>query len=527
MRSVEEMQRARALVIVMFIWGGMTLWNFGLPGLQFDEANHYAFVPGLKSEAAARLSHFRLPDNYLDEADGVRQFPIVGGSVYNSVIGAYLGLPYFLVADHSQGSLRLFTAGLVLAAILAVTVLVGRLVGWRAAVVAGAIIATDPSHVFSARAQGAPIWPVILFWALSANFLLTSARRDGGSGRAAALAGASLGLSVMSYFIGLFIALPLVAAALFIHWRNPRCLALFIGSGLVAYSPFLYAMWSIQLVQPELLRNFGVPDWAQRSSITLFGLDNLARLNRIVMGSFAAHDFAGGITGRFATEGGWLRLPAFLSAGCLGAWIVLKRRDVSTELPAFFTLVGVTVLLYLAAMFLLKATSVHHLLPLTVVVAAACAGTLAIRGPMKFLAMAVCAILLVSNLASLRNAHERLQETGGRGFHNESYTLAPRMLAGPLRDYHPVFAGWGTHLQFLFLSDGQIPYTFIWSPQPETITRLLARHGGVAVVVPHADREIVEQGFTASEVLSFQQRSGEELFMIFLLEADAQRIATD
>ena len=521
-QDIGSVHPARALTIVALVWGVMTMWNFDLPGLQMDEANHYAFIPGIKSEAAAQLVHFRLPDNYIDERDGVRRFPIVGGSVYNSVMGAYLGLPYFAVTGHSQGSLRIFSAGLALVAILAITNLVGTVFGWSAAALAGAIIATDPSHVFSARSQGASIWPVILFWALSANLLLHSARHRDGSAWAAALGGACLGFSVMSYFIGLFLALPIVAAALIVYRRNLRQLALFIGAGLLAFSPFIYAMISIYIEQPELLGNFGVPDWAERPSIERFSLENLSRLKTIVMGSFASSDFAGGITGRFSTEAEKLRILAFLIAAGLCALIAVSRRAFAVDQRAFFWLVGAILLLHLTAMFLLKATSVHHLLPVTTIAAAACASTISIQGWFKYLALGICAILLVSNLASLRAAHASLLETGGRGYHNESYSLAPRMLAGPLKDYHPVFVGWGSHLQFLFLTDGRMPYSFAWGPDPERVSGLLKRHERAAVVVPHGDSDFVGKHFVVSERVDFRQRNGQALFAIFLLEADRQ-----
>ena len=54
-------RRSIALVIfiavVSFLMGW---WHIGLPGLQMDEVNHAAFVPGILDENAARLHHYRL-----------------------------------------------------------------------------------------------------------------------------------------------------------------------------------------------------------------------------------------------------------------------------------------------------------------------------------------------------------------------------------------------------------------------------------------------------------------------------------
>jgi hypothetical protein len=204
--------------------------------------------------------------------------------------------------------------------------------------------------------------------------------------------------------------------------------------------------------------------------------------------------------------------------------MAFNRKALSGEQRAFFWVAGLILFLYLSAMFLLKATSFHHLLPLTMIAAAAAASTLYSRGLMRPLALTIAAFLLISNLASLRNAHDRLLETGGRGFHNENHTLVAELLSGPLMDYHPVFAGWGFHLQFLLLTDGHTPYTFLWSPEVARIDSLLRQHGQVAVVVPHAEYSSVGQTFRSSKKLIFQQRDGVDLFQIYLLEAKSERL---
>jgi len=509
----------RVGLILALLWAVMTLWNFGLPGLHLDEANHYAFVSGIKSESAARLHHYRLPDNYLDRKDELSQYPILGGSVYNSPIVAYLGLPYFAVTGHSVASLRIYSALIGLAAILSLATLVGRIFGWPAALLAGAIITTDPTHVFSVRSQGIPFWPTLLFWALAANFLLTAVRAQKRSAWPAIASGSCLGFSVLAYFVGFFLALPLVVAAFVSLRRRPLHLAAFVLAGLLTYSPMIYALISIQVSNPDLLRNFGMPDWTARPSMATFSLENLSRLKTITLGAFGDHDFATWITGHVAFNLTVPRMLAFGLGGGLILMIALLRQNTPTRQTVSYGLFGAILALYFCGLLLLKATSLHHLLPITILAAMACAGAVAARGRIRSLAVAICVLLIASNLFVLNVAQNRLVETGGRGYHNESYSQLAPLLEGPLRDYRPIFAGWGFHLQFLFLTDGRVPYTFVGRPDIERISRLLAEHRALAVVVPVADRETVANATAPELELRFAQRDGVELFSVFLLSS--------
>ena len=501
----------------------MTLWNFGLPGLQLDEANHYAFIPGIQSEAIDGRNHFWLPDNHFDAKDGVRRFPVVGGSVYNSPVLAYLGVPYFSVTGYSITSLRIFTAIIALISILTLSVLIGRLFGWPAAMLSGLIVATDPSHIFLARSQGAPIWPVVMFWALAANGVLTLARNTKSSIWVSIISGACIGWSVMAYFVGLFLALPLVFLAIIVLWKRPWHMLAFLIAGFVAYLPVIYAFVSIYIANPEMLRNFGAPDWAARSSISLFSKENFSRFGNVTIGALGTYEFAQGVIGRFPTAFPDFRLVAFASAILLAVAALAKRWSDYVSQRAFFWLMGGIFTLYLVAIFLLKATSVHHMLPATVLAAAFCAGLVTIRSPLRIAAISIGFILLFTNLLTINSAHNRLNETGGHGYHNESYSVITSVLTEQHGSYHPVFIGWGFHLQFQFLTEGKEPYNFMWQPRIELIRELLDQHDKVAIISDVYNDETIKQAFEVEEVLHFGQRDGVELFTIALIRADQQK----
>jgi len=514
----------RTYVLIALLWSGMTLWNFGLPGLQLDEINHYAFIPGIKSESAARLSHYRLPDNYLDESDGVRRFPIVGGSVYNSPVTAYLGLPYFMVSGHSQEAVRIFSAFLALISILALARVTGKLFGWPAALLAGAIIATDPTHVFATRSQGISIWPVLLFWALAANLMLRITQEGSSPAWRSALCGALLGWTAMAYFIGFFLAVPTALFCLFLLRDRPRHLVAFVAAGLLAYAPMLYALASIQAISPQLLDNFGMPSWAERGSIGLLSLDNLGRLGSLLFGAFGSFEFARGVTGHFSAPQAPLRLTLFSISILMIVGVILRRSGASTSQRASLGIFAGLGVLYLAGIFALKATSVHHLIPLTILAAVACASLVALGRFTRFAAASIGTVLLITNLMAGQKAHTALTETGGYRFHNEGHSLVALMLAGPLSEYHPVFTAWGFHLQFLFLTDGQRPYSVISGADRQRIDELLQRHGKISLIVKIDELDRVRAAFEIQHEILFTQRNGPELFAMVLVTAADQGI---
>lgn len=522
LNSFESKITVLVLFCVTVLWASITLWNFNLPGFQTDEANHYAFVPGILSEDASRLHHYRLPDNYFDGLDGQYQYPVLGGSVYNSVVTAYLSLPYFQITEMSVGSARVFTSFLALTSILLALILIGRIFGWPVSLVAGLILLTDPSHVMLARSQGASIWPVVLFFGIAANVLLSIARGNANS-IFIFVTGFSIGLSAASYFIGLFFCFPLILAGLWILRQNIRFLLLFVVSGVLGYLPVLYGIASIYIENPEILSGFGVPDWAAHESYAVLNGENWRRFLFLLYSGLVRFQFAQGVTGSFATSFSEIRLAAIALSAVLIVLQFVKPHlsDTKQKVNAYLLFFGI-LFSYFLMMFSLKASSFHHLLPVSIVVGLACASLISLNRYYRWFGYSICAILLVSNLTSLHSAHERLAETGGRGYHNESYSKLPFVLTENMPDYHPVFADWGFHLQFLFLTNGEVEYDFIGRPDIDAIHSLLGEHDRVAIVTQARNSEVIENAYIVDKKLTFNQRDGVELFSIHLLSMDQQ-----
>jgi len=98
------------------------------------------------------------------------------------------------------------------------------------------------------------------------------------------------------------------------------------------------------------------------------------------------------------------------------------------------------------------------------------------------------------------------------------------MLAGPLSEYHPVFTAWGFHLQFLFLTDGQRPYSVISGADRQRIDELLQRHGKISLIVKIDELDRVRAAFEIQHEILFTQRNGPELFAMVLVTAADQGI---
>ncbi|ADH91056.1 hypothetical protein Snov_3786 [Ancylobacter novellus DSM 506] len=511
--------RGRSVIAILaLIWIFMVYWDFGLPGLQADEANHYAFAPGILSEGAARLHHYRYPDNFIDRLDGLARYPIVGGSLYNTDIGAYVGIPLFISIGFSVESLRIFEGFLTFGAILSLVALIARIFGWGPAFFFGLIAITDPSNIFSARSQAHYFWYVILFAALAAHCLLSDYWQPRRSPWLAIGAGSSTALSVLCYFVGVFFAIPLILTAIWTYRRRPWHLVAFLIAGIVAYSPVIYAVVSIYLASPALLANFGMPGFALAESIPTFSVENLRRMSNLIQGGFGYYGHALGVVGYFRDNYSTVRLA--IIGGMLALLVVtaLRSRSPDSTKSAFYLVASGCVAAFITGAFFLKAINYHHFIAYAVVVYMLMASLIASDRVVKTIAIAACSVLIATNLVALHAAHKALNKTGGLAYHNEAYSVPAELFRTTLKDYRPVFASWGSHLQFLFQTRGRIPYTFIGSPSTAEFSTLVKQYGKIAIIIGVKERRTVTDfGGPVDFEMHFSQRDGAPLFDIILV----------
>jgi hypothetical protein len=523
--SYHRTQQVLTVTVVLYaVWHVTTFWHFGLPGLYLDEAHHLAYIPGIFSKQAALLHTYRAADNI---AASLRQFPILGGNVYSSAIDTYVGLPFILFFGFSLESLRLFYALIELMTVLAGALLMLRIAGGSFAALFGIIALTDPLITFAARSDANMFFFVVLFSTIAGHILLTYQRSSAPSTMLPLSCGIMIGWSVMAYFVGAFIAVPLGISALILMRHHLRDQIALVAGMFIGYLPVIYGILSVYLIAPQQL---GMPEFAVReqAEFSTFSVANVERFLTVLKNTFGDFRFVQEITGSFDTDFSTVRILIVLVVFCItvaGAipfvsHVQTKKRNIPTGI-AFLAIAT----LFACATFALKSMQSYHWIPLVflfyafVVIQANWAKVLK---PIIILAIAA---LIVVNCIALVRSQQALAQTGGYQLHNESYSLPAILWRTTLRQYTPVFIDWGFNLQFLFQTRGRVPYVFNQHATPSDIKALLKEPGPVAMITwrtPDQMRRLL--GDHIETELPFYQRDGVYLYTIFLLTPVAAKL---
>lgn len=503
-------------------------WNFELPGIHMDEVNHAAFGVGILDKDTVRLHHYRLPDNYFDSIDQVYQYPILGGSFYNSVITAYLGLPIYKVFGFSFESLRLFHAGLGFLCVVLGAFLIARAVGYPAAYIFAVLVTTNPDFIFSLRSQGAIFWPVV-FFTLAAVFAFVRAAATPISYRRKWLifcAGLCLGWSVASYFVGAFVVFPVLIFAWLkldrsFEYFSPLLIGLFIG-----YLPVIYAVTSVYLANPMSLSTYGMPEFALRDKTALLSIDNLVRMKNLFLSSLSKFSLTKSVVGQFSISASWLRTFSFSALALLSLWTVL-RTDNTDKVTRTIYLTLVILLTFVIGAFFLKGMHAHHMLPLYFVLAIQASLLICLPGITRYLSAIMVGILLFGNVYALNLSHSSLENTAGRKYHNENYAAVARILKEECAECHPVFTLWGHHLSYLFLTKGIKEYTYLPSAETSKLKTLLYQYGHIAIITDaktFKSMEFNRNDMDLSRTLYMRQRNGTPQYEIHILKISQRKL---
>lgn len=508
---------ATCVAIIATVYALFLIINFDLPGPQMDFVNHVAFAPGILDAKAAALPHYRLPDNIF----GMYRYPIVGGSTYNTTIMPYLGLPFFLVFGFTLGGLKAFYGILALLAILVVHHLVRGIAGALPGLLVGIYLCTEPLLVFAIRAPGVYFFLTFLLSGLALIILMRAARSKSKSLWLPFLAGLTLGLAGISYFVGAYFVVPFGLYGLFI-WRNSRKqILVFLVAGFVGVAPWLFSMLSIYVTSPNLLAGMGMPAWAERKIDTL-SLENIQRVFSIVYNAFIDFSYPRYVAGWFEPVG---RVPravlvcVMFFAGLLPLLLSTELKRKVPEVRHVLIVLVLSLCLYVIGAFLLKATTAHHLIPLLFLLAVLYSGYFLVNARFSRVFSVLMAGVIVINVVCVFRAHKALDKTGGFGVFNEAYGMPAELMRTAFSEYHPVFVGWGFHLPFLFLTRGEIPYSFVGAGAGN-IDKLMAKHYRLVVFVNENERAQLDfSSFRIRDILNFHQRDGVPLYNAYLLEA--------
>lgn len=514
------------LIFSVVIWAIITFWNFGLPGIQMDEANHSAFVPGILSQEAAELHHFRLPDNLIDIRDGKHRFPILGGSFYNVTFSAYAGVPFYQLFGFTLESLRIYHGLWGLLGVLLGAFLLKHFFGYIPAFLFPLIIFSNPDVVFSLRSQGFMFWPPLVFVLIAVHLFLYALNMLGSGNSLKKInlfyffSGVCFGFALIAYFISYFIVLPIlvICCYLLIKKTGFRTMISFFFGLLIGYAPFLYALLSVYLIAPHLLTSFGMPEFAQKSNILTFSKDNYLRIINLFWFGLGDFAFSKQVVGHYHSFLSSLRLAFLFIAVAMSAFFAWKGFKNKTGNGLLFLIILAVLLLYIFGMALLKAVSFHHLIPFIFIICLVVAAFTAVIGKAKWVAVIIVTVVMLTNTSSLYGAQRTLQITGGAGFHNEHYSSLAAVFATELEGYHPFFASWGFHLPYLFQTKGCKAYSFTSDFTEEAVEQYLHQHNKIAIVGLHSDNYRNLDQDLVKKKMEFNQRDGRYLFDIILLE---------
>ena len=441
---------ALALVLVALAHTGR-----GAPGLYYDEAWFAA-----EARRFVEPSHgAALPPGVQSVEIAGRPFPLFTSPYLGALKSQWL-IPWLALFGTRVETLRFATLGLALVALLATLFATRRVFGTPTALLAGALLAFDPSVFFHAQFEWGPFTSGWACRALGVALLLRSAQGGGGAGRASgggagrasgaggASAGAGgllLGLSVYSRIDSLLVIGALALAVGVVHGR--ALLALVRArraAAAAALLGFVLGALPMALNLPRVLRSFGMltarGDFADRLATLLTTLDG-SYVHRL-MEQGGRFDQLADASAPFAPLGvawGAALLAAAASARRKGGALHDGRAALALACLA----------LGAALLALRGATRAHHMLnlaPLVHVLVAASLVALARVGSLaRGVAVAATLAILAADARSIAETRELLARTGGRGWWSDALgELARELEAEP--GAVAVSLDWGFHL---------------------------------------------------------------------------------
>ncbi|MEW6742035.1 MAG: glycosyltransferase family 39 protein [Planctomycetota bacterium] len=405
-----------------------------------------------------------------------RPFPVMT-QAYMGALKSQLLIPVFALFEPGAATLRMTTLLWALLGVLFAILWVKRLLGLPPALLAGALVALDPSFLFAARHD----------WGSSAlGFLgrtsglcfITAGWLDGRRWKLA-LGGLCLGLGTTNK-VDFLIFVAAAALAFFLSSPRQTLAALrsrraFLTAGLIGFligaGPMIVQLAEVLTTAQSLFRGEGGAGepWTDRWLAILTTLDG-SNFHRLLL-------CGGNFRVLFATGGAAASYFPLLAAGSTLAlgWQCLRRPRQGQRSRSFILL---TMLLTLA--FLLatpRATRIHHALNLypfphlvVALVAVALFRWHRRRGPCeqrnrdkglasmcrwscRLLASALVALVLLGNIHVIARTQATIAETRGKGRWSDALDCLARELASK-PDAIVVSLDWGFHLPLLFQTEG-------------------------------------------------------------------------
>lgn len=480
--SSHKMGRERILfTVALALFAGLATYQLLLPGIHYDEA--FEAVPAMQLLLLQPVTTFR--DHGILIAG--RLFPLMTQD-YIGALNTYAVIPFFLLLGIKPISLRAMAVVIGLLTLWLTFRLAEALYGSAVAVLAGLLLAVNPTFIFWSR-QGVFVTSATAAIGLGAALAWLHWWRTGA--RRYALAGAfllGLGLYTKFLFLWLIVALGLAVLLLNLHqWQS--IYRRFVG-GPVAWSVLAFLLGSAPLMVYNLQTGGTLSSIGGNLITSYYGTNNLAFLPNLLE---RLKQFAAVLAGsHFWYLGGpyadWLNPGLFLIA--LGMTLVLGTSSAGDEARCAlfpFVVIGGVILASCATVSALWVTHFAVLAPWPPLAIAAAVGLfvrwggsrLARRGAHLALIMTLVSVSAVwlAELATDVRYHRALTVSGGLGAHSDAVEDLAGWLAADERLGAPVAAmDWGIAAPVSFLTLGAVTpveaFGYEWETDADFTARL-------------------------------------------------------
>jgi hypothetical protein len=441
--------------------------NTSVPGLFYDEA----LCAGMARDFLTGRAHPHTPGSAFVDVAG-RPFPTFVQS-YGAAVKSWLLLPSFSVFGASQAVLRATALGFGLLSLLGFLLWARRWLGTRTALLAGALLALDPTFFFVNVLDWGPVFPSFLCRFACFYFALRWWQDRGALH--AFLAGLFAGVGFLNKvdFAVILAAVPLALACC--HAREVRAflaerrfaalvrpLALASVGFLLAAGPILAHVPAIakETLQHRGDREAGAGELREKVDAALAMYDGTYFYRLMEHG------------GRFDRMFG-SRAPLFAplgAAAALASAVLLLRGGPRGRSARFVALSAVFVTIGVFA--LPGAVRIHHMVAVYpfphLAIALAITSLTVRRSRLRSVAAgALVALLLGSQVAVLLATQRLIAETGGRGWWSDALNAFAREVEDR-SDLTIVSLDWGFNEQLAFLTDGPALAEPFWALHPAT-----------------------------------------------------------
>jgi 4-amino-4-deoxy-L-arabinose transferase-like glycosyltransferase len=476
------MSRERILfVVVLVLFVGLATYQLALPGLHYDEA--FEAVPAMQLVLGQPVTTFR--GNGILICD--RLFPLMTQD-YIGAINTYAAIPFFLLLGINPISLRMMAVAIALLTLWLTCRLANALYGRSVSVLAGLLLAVNPTFVFWSR-QGVFVTSATAAIGLGAALAWLYWWRTGA--RRYAMVGAfllGLGLYTKLLFLWLIIALGL--GVLLLNLNHPRRVIRRLVKGPVGWSGLAFLLGSAPLIIYNLQTGGTLRSVGENITTSYYGTNNLAvfsnlleRLTQLVAVLTGSHFWYLG-----TTYANWLNLGLFLVALGITLWFAIGPDQEQTRRVLFpFIVIGGVVAASCATVSALWVTHFAILSPWPPLAIAAAADLLVRRSGLRLakkwanLVLALVSVTIgaswLAEVVTDVRYHRELAISGGLGAHSDAVEELARWLAAGERYGVPVAAmDWGIAAPVAFLTLGDVTpveaFGYDWETDADFATRL-------------------------------------------------------